>query len=331
MRCFDGLDFGLGRVYRTNDVDEARELCGRIFNPHQLTPKSHSATFGASMDHLPFGPLSLNRLRWDTAVEVDPDRLGNYYLISVPVRGTARFQVGSHSVDVSTRCAAVISASPRFRFETGGLLDAVVIRLEAHAVRDAWAGLTGQAPATPLELAPALPVGGPAWSALVPIFRLLARSLATGPAAAGRQIAAAHLPARLQDMLLTTLLLHQSPQFLGATTTRAPHSAALIRRAEDYLMQNLRTPVTLTAAARACGVSARSLQGVFHDTHGCGPMQWLRSARLDAVHTALRDADAPVQITATALAHGFTHLGEFSQLYRQRFGETPTATLRRGR
>jgi AraC-like DNA-binding protein len=59
-------------------------------------------------------------------------------------------------------------------------------------------------------------------------------------------------------------------------------------------------------------------------------MQWLREQRLDAVHRHLRDAaGASTQVTDTAFAYGFSHLGEFSRAYRRRFGETPGRTLAR--
>jgi AraC-like DNA-binding protein len=324
--CFAGLDFARGRVYETTDVDEARELCGRIFNPHQLQPRGQSTGFRSSMDHFALGPMSLNRLSWDSPVQVDPDRLDNYYLLSVPLRASARFQVGASTVEVSPRCAAVISAPSRFRFETEAFFDQIAVRLEEQAVQDAWAGLTGQASPQRIELAAALPMGGQAWKTLEPILGLLTRSCSeTGQPA----LAATHLHARLQDMLLTTLLLHQSPQFLSAPAPqRSRASAALVRRAQGYLLENLTAPLTLTAMARASGVSSRTLQAAFHDVVGCGPMQWLRMQRLDAAHQALRHADEATQVTQTALAFGFTHLGEFSRLYRQRFGQSPSATLR---
>lgn len=324
--CFAGLDFARGRLYETTDVEEARELCGRVFNPHQLQPTGRHTAFRSSMDHLPLGPMSLNRLSWHSPVQVDPDRLGNYYLISMPVSGSARFHVGASTVDVSPRCAAVISAPSRFHFETDAMFDQIAVRLEEQAMQDAWTGLTGQAPPQYIELAPSLPLGGAAWSMLEPILRMLTRSCGVDSPVP----AAAHLYARVQDMLLTTLLLHQSAQWTLSLSPQRPRAAAaLVRRTQNYLLENLATPMTLTAMARASGVSSRTLQAAFHDELGCGPMQWLRTQRLEAVHQALRQADDGTQVTQTAMAFGFMHLGEFSRLYRQRFGQSPSTTLNR--
>ena len=58
-------------------------------------------------------------------------------------------------------------------------------------------------------------------------------------------------------------------------------------------------------------------------------MQHLRSLRLDRVHQLLLQAEADGRTQAASLAMdcGFVHLGRFSQAYRERFGQAPSATL----
>ncbi len=60
------------------------------------------------------------------------------------------------------------------------------------------------------------------------------------------------------------------------------------------------------------------------------PYPRLREQRLIAVHRDLLGASAAsTRVTDTALAYGFSHLGEFSKAYRRRFGEQPSRTLAR--
>ena len=64
---------------------------------------------------------------------------------------------------------------------------------------------------------------------------------------------------------------------------------------------------------------------------GTSPMRYLRRARFERVHQALRAASADDVVTQIAVAHGFTHMGRFSVDYQKQFGESPSATLRRPR
>jgi transcriptional regulator GlxA family with amidase domain len=58
-------------------------------------------------------------------------------------------------------------------------------------------------------------------------------------------------------------------------------------------------------------------------------MVYLRQVRLDRTRDALLAAD-PTRVTVAAIANwwGFAHLGRFASVYRARFGERPSDTLR---
>lgn len=326
MACFAGVDFDRGRLFSTADADEAREVCGRVFNPHRLDVVRPAQALAARMDHLPLGPMSLNRLTWGAHVRVDPDRLASYYLISIPVRGAARFHIGAQDVEVSPTRACVISAPQRFRFEADAQFDQIVLRLEKPDVDAAWTALTGRAPEHPIELEGPLPLAGSTWRAMEPTLRVI------GACAAGAYAgqAEAHVHQRVHDMLLTTMLLHLAPAWAQRRPGPVRASAALARRAQSYLLERLDAPLTLGMVARATGVATRTLQAAFQAECGIGPMQWLRQQRLEAVHGALLEASSPAAtVTDIAFAFGFSHMGEFARAYRARFGESPGRTLAR--
>jgi AraC-like DNA-binding protein len=325
--CFADVEFARGRLFDTADLDEARDICGRVFNPHLLSLVGPGQTLSARMDHLPVGPLSLNRLTWGARVRVDPDRLGTYCLISVPVRGSARFHVDGEPVEVSPRQACVIGAMQRFHFEADAQFDQIVLRFEYEALVQAWTSLSGMQPPDELKLQPALPLSGSAWQALEPVLRMVASCAREAYAPAMLP----HVQLRLEDLLLSTLLLQAAPLLAPLPPAApAPAAAELVRRAQSWLTAQLAEPVTLGMAARASGVASRTLQAAFRSQCGMGPMQWLREQRLAAVHRHLREATGvSTRVTDTALAYGFSHLGEFSRAYRRRFGETPGRTLAR--
>ena len=65
---------------------------------------------------------------------------------------------------------------------------------------------------------------------------------------------------------------------------------------------------------------------------GMGAMQYLRRRRLELAHRALRAANPHEDTVAEiAMRYGFWELGRFAGTYRARFGEPPSATLRRPR
>lgn len=64
------------------------------------------------------------------------------------------------------------------------------------------------------------------------------------------------------------------------------------------------------------------------------PLAYLRSRRLERVRETRRAAaagGAEASVTQIAQRHGSAHLGRFSAYYRERFGESPSETLRSAR
>ncbi|MEP6838568.1 MAG: helix-turn-helix domain-containing protein [Bradyrhizobium sp.] len=79
------------------------------------------------------------------------------------------------------------------------------------------------------------------------------------------------------------------------------------------------------------GVSARTLQTAARAVSGLGIHHYSRLMRLWSVRRQLRTGAAGLTVKASALAHGFWHMGEFSGVYRATFGEPPSETLARSK
>ena len=89
--------------------------------------------------------------------------------------------------------------------------------------------------------------------------------------------------------------------------------------------------VRVVDLARATGVSVRMVYRTSARHLGGPPMTQIRLSRLRGVRRRLLAATPGESVTSAATEAGFFHLGRFSALYRQHFGESPSATLRRAR
>jgi AraC-like DNA-binding protein/TolB-like protein len=106
-------------------------------------------------------------------------------------------------------------------------------------------------------------------------------------------------------------------------------SPASVRKTIELIVSDPARSWTLTSLAAACGVAPRTLQKQFRRHTGRGPIEYLRDARLDHVRQTLLRASDRASIADIAMRSGFNHLGRFAAWYRERYGETPSATLRR--
>jgi AraC-like DNA-binding protein len=102
-----------------------------------------------------------------------------------------------------------------------------------------------------------------------------------------------------------------------------------VKRAISYIEAHLDSPITLPEIIAASGVPARTLFKHFQHYHGLSPMGYVRMARYRTVRERLERAEPEEQVSEIAMGLGFDHLSRFAVEYRKRFGESPSATLRR--
>ena len=104
----------------------------------------------------------------------------------------------------------------------------------------------------------------------------------------------------------------------------------LAKQVERMVLADLRRPPSIAEISRKLGVSDRYLRRVFRIVHGMPPSQHLRMLRLSRAREALLSARGrSPTVSKIAIRLGFSELGRFSVEYRKRFGESPSATLRR--
>jgi AraC-like DNA-binding protein len=133
--------------------------------------------------------------------------------------------------------------------------------------------------------------------------------------------------AGIDDVLLRTTVMLLAPElfFAEAETTKAGKSSVAL--VQDYIDAHLTQRVTLSDLEAVSGLSARGLQYAFRATLGLSPMQWLAARRLEKVRQRLLGAAPGETVTAIASDY-FVNLGEFAVIYREKFGENPSQTLK---
>jgi AraC-like DNA-binding protein len=327
-------------VFSSRDFDAVRAGVARIFKPHLLRLHGASAALQARMYHLRQGDTSVNRLEYGAEVEIDPDRLDDFFLVQIPVAGHAAIACGNRRFDSTPQAASLVSPTLplHMRWHAGNAQ--VCVRFERRMVEAHCAAHLGHALEAPLEFEPELRLDTAAGRYFLRLVQLFAEEMtAAGGLDGGRparrdgnhplanERVAEHFSAALLNALVYGQASNISAALNRAEVTPAPH---FVRRVEDYIRHHYAETLTIETLARIGGVSARTLFSGFRDFRHVTPMAYLKTIRLEKAHAALRagEADDTADVTKVALDAGFSHLGRFAQAYRARFGELPSATAR---
>lgn len=131
-------------------------------------------------------------------------------------------------------------------------------------------------------------------------------------------------------MLLRPDLFENSEEKFSLLAPKTNKQKLILNQLCEYIMAHLSDRLSLTDLEIVSGLSARSLQMAFNQHHGCTPMAWIKEQRLLKVRHELlrRKDDTPIE--GVALAVGFQTMPSFFLAYKQKFGETPGQTRKKG-
>lgn len=313
----------------TDDVDEAAEEIGRIFCPHDLEPgEVRAAGFSARHNCADFDGFSINYVAYGGSVSIDPGCLERFFLVQVPLAGSARIRAGVGELDVAPdRAASLLSPTIPTRMMWRDCAQAILL-LDRRMVEQRAAALSGRATGVvefDAVIALDTPSGRTLQAGLAGLMTLAER---LGPSGRLSPVAMADW----RELLLDHLLNRQRHGLSGAIAAfsgRAERLPRPLRAARDHLADNAGEPLDLAQLACVAGIGIRALQLGFRRHFGVSISQMLLDMRLAGLHARLARAAPDASITDIAFDCGFTHLGRMAGAYREKFGETPSATLRR--
>ena len=227
--------------------------------------------------------------------------------------------VGPGDLLVFNRSGELQAASgPDFHVFTLTIPEAV---LDAALARAGWAlpSVLASGDETVLRLG----TGVSALRGELEAIRRLVDSLPAGEAlAAGEARIAGRLPALLLEAL--------SDPAAGPSRPPGWLRARALRRALDHIHAHPPERLSVTDLCDAAAACERTLDYAFKEHLDVGPAAYVKAHRLTGARRALeRAAPGGSRVTEVAARWGFTHLGQFATDYRRRFGELPSATLKR--
>lgn len=311
------------QLFASRDLSQTRKLVGAVMKPHDLHVRGTAQHVNARMHHVAFGGISLNRLKYGADVDIEPGPLDDFYLIQMPLSGHAHITSGNQQIDSDADYASVLSPADATVMRWSADCDQLMVRIDRLLVDRAIGAVSGQL--TPQTVRFQL---GFRWRDCVP-WRCLVHYLSE---CASHPFDAAQyrlMVSNIEQLVVSTLVSTQPHDMREAKSARcATVLPRHVKRVQDFLRANVAEPVTADQMASVAGVSLRSLYAGFKEYCGVSPMQYLRTLRLDGARADLL-GESGCNVASIAMRWGFGHLGRFSSEYKDRFGESPSQTIRR--
>lgn len=318
--------------FASNELEAVHQHMTNAFCPHDLSMEGglppiefrhnqanlKSSTFNATDYGLPYGRVALF---------IPPSE--ESFLVQLALSGSVEFSHQGRTFTLQPGFLSVFSPQEPIRQITDAGCRHFTIKLDRAELEALLQEDFGHRP-KPLVFAPE-PVSVTAHAASFMRFvRAVVDDLECGGGGYMHPRAIGATEAMLGRLLLSAVPHNHSLDY--DSDYRAGITPYYVRRAEELIRERYEDPLTLSDLIAAAGVSGRSLHLGFRRFRDDSPMGYLKRFRLDRAREMLaQGGDGILTVTEVALANGFGHPGKFTQDYAKRFGELPSATLRKTR
>jgi AraC-like DNA-binding protein len=312
---------------RASDVTEAERALTGTFLPARVRPSERLGVGGVGMrlNAIPVGQATVAYMQFGRDVEVATTEAVNYH-VDLPTRGVAHFRSERGAREGTSRRAGVFMPGESAVIDWSGGCAQFCLMFPRALVQQELEGMLDAPVTKPIEFPLSMDVSHGAGRGWLTALRLVEQQTTQACGLLDHPLATANL----ESLLVHGLLLGQPHNFSEALAgPRRPTGPSAVRQAIELMRDQPAYPWTTTALARSVCVSVRGLQEGFARSVGIPPMRYLREVRLHRAYKDLRSADPYVAtVEHVARRWGFTSLGRFASVYREKFGENPSDTLR---
>ncbi|MCB1384740.1 MAG: AraC family transcriptional regulator [Nitratireductor sp.] len=312
---------GAHRVLHTRDLDEARQAVARRYCDHRL-----DLVAGNSLEvthrHARGAHVSLNVLSYGADVAIDPGELKDFYLLQLPLRGSAKISHRGEDVDANPQCGTLLNPDRPTRMLWRGDCLKLMVQIDAAFLTEVAIDACGAALPGPVRFDPKVDLAREAGQRLLTLALAAARVVGDRPGQPGSQ----GLPQLALERQLAAAMLEAQPSNISHLIDRAARTGICtrsVRRAIAFVQERHHEDICLDDIALAAGLHRRTLQTAFQQHMGVTPMQYLRDVRLDHARFHLLRRHNRASVGEIAYDCGYSHLGRFSRDFRARFGESP--------
>ena len=307
-------------------IDEAEDAIRKSLSDVTIMHVEHPSRFQVKMTGMGLGCASMVYTFFGARTRLKAGQPENYvYLILSGERPTA-FLVGKTKITISPTKAALISPERLKSIDRSENSEVLAIRFSKQALMQQIEKLTDRYHSGTISFQHSVDLSSDVGAMISRTIKYVIHELNY------TDLAPSH-PGFLQslDQLLVSALLtlpHNKSEHLeaGYNTNPAP---GVVRRAEEYMRENLANPITILDVLQVSACSRSVLFSSFKRARNYTPMEFLTEQRLQKARNTFLHSEDTDSVSSVAINSGFTNLGRFAQTYANRFGELPSDTLKK--
>ena len=311
-------------LFHSHDLANVRSEVAKVYCDHQLEIKN-GVELDARHHHASLANISLNYMEYGAEVQITPGELHDFFLIQLPLSGSARIQSGKQEV-ISTSMVASIPAPDQYlTMRWSADCHQLLIQINRDTLEQQLSYLLGRPIQKPLVFDLLMNGERDDIASWWRFIWYVIHEFEYNVSLAISNTAVSHM----ERAIMAHLLYAQPHNYTDALNAQTRSIAPVhVKRAEEYMQEHVTMPISINDLVKITSVSARSLYDGFRRFRSTTPMNYLRSLRLKNVHKDLLECSENTRVTEIATKWSFTQFGRFSVAYKKVYGQSPSDTIR---
>ena len=312
-------------TFTADTLDEATSLVGAAICPHRLHVNARPRKGVSFLSSLDLGACGLTNLKYGFDVDIDAGCIEDTYLVKWTLAGEGRLRCGDRAAITSPRSLVITDPAEYTKIRMTAECQHLTVRVSRRALLETLAAKLRRRPRKALQFNLEIPMDGDFARAWCELVAHICHVSATAPATLANEGVRKQYSRTLMEIMLSAA----PHSYTDSMNESANHATAWhVGRACDYVHDHLSEGISITDVAAWVGVTPRTLQNGFRKAFNLTPAEYIRRARVEALHRALLAADASAGVTGLMMNVGVVNFGRFAQYYREQIGVSPSTTLK---
>ena len=313
------------KLLRDGDVNDTVNVGKELLWSNSCQSSEAGQSLDAQFNGIDLGSITIVYLTFASEISIQPEETDKFFIVQTTLAGTSTTRVGEQCVQTSRNDIAIIDPSLPTKISFTPGCAHLVLKIERNLLESKLRALLNQQLNHSLKFGQLLvdnAVGKKSWidtmNFLCKFYEKPYSALLTP-----RNIVQSHT-----DMVVSTLLNMQRHNYFDQLNNeKSVATPRHIRRACDFIENNIKDKITLEHLCREASVTQRTLQNGFKKYLGQSPTEFIRNRRLHYIHTALKESEGNTNVSRIMWEFGVKNPGLWAKIYNKRFGCYPSESL----
>jgi len=308
-------------LFNSRDYDTIKQQISDYLCPHQFQVEAPKK-LNVRLNGFQFGRSALYDLKYSAPVEIIINKDSESYFFRVSLEGHCQIWQAQHQFHQSPGVLTVSHPDSQHRIITNHHCRNIILKLGKSDLEKQLFKMLGYTSTEPLIFDCYFPDTSDAMRSIIETIDYLCHAYYN---ISNWLLIAESFSDYLTQLILLKVPNNYSLQLNLKSGLVLPH---YIKKAKQYIAQNLNLNISLSTLSQLCGVSARTLQKGFNQYFNQTPVEFIRDQRLARIHEQLKLGATDATVTEIMLSNGIQSFGHFSKLYKKRYGCLPSQTLK---